>query len=110
MTLACHVEHEVTWVNNTPYKLSIYDDKDRLVTELEPFETRTLGDAKFLWPKRMVVRSEDGRLISRIDLTWDELKAQGYRIVIEEQAVPTPSGDGSSTASPEPSATPAAPG
>jgi len=51
-------------VNNTPYKLWIYDAEDRLVAELEPFETRTLGHAKFLWTDRTFARSEDGRLIS----------------------------------------------
>jgi hypothetical protein len=91
LTVACHVEHEVTWVNNTPYKLSIRDSKDRSVTTLEPFETLTLGDAKFLWTDQTFAFSEDGRLISRIDLTWEQLKAQGYRIVIEEQSVPPPS-------------------
>jgi hypothetical protein len=92
LAVACHEEHEVTWVNNTPYKVRVDDSKGRAVTyTLEPFETRILSHAKFQWTDQMFAFGEDGRLVSRIDLTWQQLKAQGYRVVIEEQSLPPPS-------------------
>jgi hypothetical protein len=83
--LACDPGHDVTYANKTPYMLCLYDAEDRLVAKLEPFETNTGGELEHLWTGRRVARTGDGRVVFSVDLTWDELKAQDYRIVIEEQ-------------------------
>ena len=98
VAIACDRGAEITYVNNTPYELLIYDAKDRFVAELEPFDTNTGGEFKHLWTGRRVAKTRDGRVVFTIDLTWDQLKAQGYRIVIEEQAIPSPTAP---TATPE---------
>ena len=106
----CDPGHNVTYVNRTPYMLWLYDAEDRVVTKLEPFETNTGGEFEHLWTGRRVARTGDGRVVFSVDLTWDELRAQDYRIVIEEQGIPAPMGDGPTAAPSEPSATPIAPG
>lgn len=85
---ACDPGHSVTYVNNTPYRLRIYDAKDRLVAELEPFEMNTGTELEHLWTGRRVAKTQDGRVVFQADLTWEELKAQDWRIVIEEQSSP----------------------
>jgi hypothetical protein len=101
---------EVTYVNNTSHALRMYDGKDRYFADLAPFGSRTFGESRRHWTGGAVAKTADGRVVFSVDLTWDELKAQDYRIVIEEQGVPPPSSDGSTAPSLEPLATRAAPG
>lgn len=86
--VACDPGHSVTYVNNTPHKLWIFDAEDRLVTELEPFEESTGSELEHLWTGRRVAKTADGQVVFRVELTWEELKAQDWRIVIEEQGSP----------------------
>jgi hypothetical protein len=89
--VACDPGHSVTYVNNTPYRLRIYDAKDRLVAELEPFEMNTGSELEHLWTGRRVAKTQDGRVVFQADLTWEELKAQDWRIVVTEDMLsPTP--------------------
>jgi len=75
----------ITYVNATPHTLWIYEGEGDFEFELKPFETRAFSTYKHLWDPPTVAITEDGRVVFSVDLTWDELKAQDYRIVIEEQ-------------------------
>jgi hypothetical protein len=85
---ACDPGHTVTIVNKTPYTLTVFDDDAVMVREVAPFGTTTGPQKKFLWKGRITAKTKDGRVVFQVDLTWDELKAQDWRIVIEEQGSP----------------------
>jgi hypothetical protein len=78
-------EGEITYANSTAYTLWVYDREGDFRFELRPFETRAFSRYVQLWDPPMVAKTEDGRVVFSVDLTWDELKTQDYRIVIEEQ-------------------------
>jgi hypothetical protein len=78
-------EGEITYANRTAYTLWVYDREGDFQFELRSFETRAFSRYVQLWDPPMVAKTEDGRVVFSVDLTWDELKAQDYRIAIEEQ-------------------------
>jgi hypothetical protein len=91
--VACDPGHSVTWVNETGRTVSVFagDDPEDLVTTLSPHSSKELGELKHLWEDVVVVKDEDGSILSRKEITWEELKAQDWRIVItEEMLAPTP--------------------
>jgi hypothetical protein len=55
---------------------------------LAPHATEIFGDFQRFWTGGVVAKSGDGRVVFSAHLTWEELKAQDYRIVIEEQPNP----------------------
>jgi hypothetical protein len=75
----------VKFTNSTPQTLWIYDREGEFQFELVAFESRSFSRYFYVWDPPMVAKTENGRVVSRIDLTRDELKAQGYRIVIQER-------------------------
>jgi hypothetical protein len=83
-----HQGANITYVNGTAHTLRIYEGESDFEFELKPFETRTFSTYKHSWNPPTVARTGDGRVVFSVDLTWDELKAQDYRIVIEEQGGP----------------------
>jgi hypothetical protein len=107
---ACKPGANITYVNNTTHKVRVYKSNHHFVADLNPSQERTFSTYKHLWTGGILAETRNGRVVFSVDLTWDELKAQDYRIVIEEQGVPTPTADESTPPSPEPLATPAAPG
>ena len=83
----------ITWVNNTNRTVVVYldDDFDDTGDQIDPQSSRTLGTIKAVWNDIIVLRNEEGTVLFRQELTWDELKAQGFRFVItEEMIAPTP--------------------
>ena len=88
--LACDPGHTVTWENRTPYRLVVFDEDDVVVSHLEPFETLTVPQKKFLWEGKIAAKTPDGRVVFQVDLTWEELKAQDWRIVITEDMLSPP--------------------
>ncbi len=83
----------ITWVNNTNRTVVVYldDDFDDTGDQIDPQSSRTLGTIKAVWNDIIVLRNEEGTVLFRQELTWDELKAQGFRFEItEEMIAPTP--------------------
>ena len=85
--IGCEYGPDVTWVNQTDENIVIYlsdELSSDLGTHLPPQSTKTefLGDD--LWKGLVVVRDEQGNVLYRQELTWDEFKAIGYRFVITE--------------------------
>ena len=94
---ACEYGPDLTWVNQTDENIVIYlsdELSSDLGTHLPPQSTKTefLGDD--LWKGSVVIRDEQGNVLFRQKLTWDEFKARGFRFVVTEEMlspVPTPS-------------------
>ena len=94
---ACEYGPDLTWVNQTDENIVIYlsdELSSDLGTHLPPQSTKTefLGDD--LWKGSVVIRDEQGNVLFRQKLTWDEFKARGFRFVITREMlspVPLPS-------------------
>jgi hypothetical protein len=82
------VGDEVTYVNNTSRVLRLYDGENRYLTDLAPHASETLSDSERFWTGRVTAKTGDRRVAFKIDLTWAELKAQGYRIEFGKQDQP----------------------
>ena len=98
----------VTWVNQTDQSVVIYlsdeGGSDR-GNPLPPHSTITQAVIKHVWRGMVVIRDEQGNVLFRQKLTWDEFEAQGFRFVITEAMLSPPSP--SPTPTPTPAATPA---
>ena len=95
VAIACDPGAGVTWVNETDQGVVIYLRLDSdLGTHLPPHSTVTEAVIKHVWKNMVVIRDEQGNLLFRQKLSWDELNAQGFRFVITEDmlssASPTP--------------------
>ena len=95
--IACDPGPEITWVNQTDETVVVYlrDEFDRdLGTALPPHSTKMEGVIEGVWNDVVVIRDEQGNLLFRQKLSWDELDARGFRFVITEDmlssASPTP--------------------
>jgi len=83
----------VVWVNETGETALIYlgEQLDDFGAVLPPHSTKTELVTKFVWEDVIVIRDEQGNVLFRQELTWDEFKAQGFRFVITEDMLsPTP--------------------
>ncbi len=90
---ACEPGATVTWVNESDETVDIIagDDAEDFVTTVQPHSSAKLGELKHLWEDIVVIRDVQGTVLFRQELTWDELKAQGFRFEItEEMIAPTP--------------------
>ena len=94
---ACDPGPEITWVNQTDETVVVYlrDEFERdLGTRLPAHSSKTEGVIEAVWNDVVVIRDEQGNMLFRQRLTWDEFKTQGFRFVITEEMlspVPTPS-------------------
>ena len=93
-TVACDPGAGVSWVNESDETVVVYL-RDEFVEELGstvlPRSTKTEAVIKAVWEDVVVIRDEQGNVLFRQELTWDEFKAQGFRFVItEEMLAPTP--------------------
>jgi hypothetical protein len=91
--IACDPVAGATWVNQTDHTVLVYsgDQLDDFDTTLPPHSSKKLAMADFLWDDVVVLRDEQGNVLFRQELTWDEFKAQGFRFVITEDMLsPTP--------------------
>jgi hypothetical protein len=78
-------KREITLENRTPYYVTIYVD-GQVEAVLEPNETETIKDFKFLWVTDRPVEAVDreGRVLYSANLDDDDLERMDYRIVLEE--------------------------
>jgi hypothetical protein len=104
-TFACDPGAGVTWVNQTDQTLVIYLSDEVGSGRGNPFpphSTTKQAVIKHVWKNLVVVRDEQGNVLFRQELTWDEFKAQGFRFVITEDMISPPS----PTPAPSPGITP----
>ncbi len=83
----------ITWVNETDKTVDVYlgEDLDDFDVRLLPRSNMEVGTIKAVWVDFIVLRDEEGTVLFRQELTWDELKAQDFRFEItEEMIAPTP--------------------
>ncbi len=87
----CDPGEEITWSNETDRTVAIYYDEVFSGIDLRPHSSKTLVTIKTVWEDVVVIRDEEGTVLFRQELTWDELKAQDFRFEItEEMIAPTP--------------------
>ncbi len=90
---ACDPGATVTWVNETDETVDIFagDDAEDFVTTLQPHSSTKLGELEHLWEDVVLVKDQNGNVLIREEITWDELEKQGFRFVITEGKLsPTP--------------------
>jgi hypothetical protein len=101
--VACDPVEGITWVNDTDQTLSVFltDDPAGSRRVIQPHSSRELALAEPRWNDLVVIRDEYGKVLARRELTWEELRGQGFRFVITpEMIAPVPS----PTPSPSPGA------
>jgi hypothetical protein len=94
-TVACDPGATITYVNETDRTVLVYTAEDLGPNEydalLGPHSTVEATTLEMHFKDIVIVRDEDGNLLLRKEITWDELKAQDFRFVItEEMLLPTP--------------------
>ncbi len=83
----------ITWVNETDQTVDVYlgDDLDDFDGSLPPHSSTEAATIKAVWEDVVVIRDEEGTVLFRQELTWDELAEQDFRFVITEELLsPTP--------------------
>ncbi len=89
---ACDPGEEITWTNETDRTIAIYYDEVFSGIELRPHSSKTLVTIKMVWEDIIVLRDEEGTVLFRQELTWDELAEQDFRFEITEEmlsSIPT---------------------
>jgi hypothetical protein len=91
----CDPGATITYVNETDKTLVVYTAEDLEPEEydalLQPHSTVRAGTIKMSFKDVVIVRDQNGNILFREEITWDELKAQGFRFVITEDMLsPTP--------------------
>lgn len=90
LALGCDQGAELTWVNETDQNVLIYlgDDLDDFSVSLAP--RSRIEDLTYIvavWQDVVVVRDEQGNILLRKELTWNELKAQDFIFVIRPEDI-----------------------
>ena len=88
--VACDPGHTVTFENRTSHTVTVFRGGARDFV-LKPSEKAGYTILEFAGPMTFEARDESGKVIYSQTLTWEELKAQDWRIVITEDMLsPTP--------------------
>jgi predicted Zn-dependent protease len=100
-------KREITFENRTAYYVRVYVDGEFEVA-LEPNETETIRDLKFLWWTARPVEAVDasGRVLYSANLDDDDLEDLDYRIVIEDAGEESEGDEGAPAARETPRHTP----
>ena len=85
--LACDPGHNVTYENRTASSLTIYVSGARDVS-IKPFAKETSDLLRFPNSKTIEAKDETGAVVFSKTLTWDDLRRQGWKVIITEEAVP----------------------
>ena len=107
--LACDPGATITYVNTTDKRVDVYlgegarpEDFKIVEVTIEPHSAKKVGTIAMVWPGVVVVFDEDGNLVLRRQITWDQLKEQGFRFVItEDMFSPTPAETAPASPSPQ---------
>ncbi len=94
---ACDPGAGITWISETDRTVVVFldDEYDDSGVSVQPHSSRTLATIKAVWNDIIVLRDEEGTVLFRQELTWDEFKAQDFRFEItEEMLSSTPAEDG----------------
>jgi ABC-type uncharacterized transport system auxiliary subunit len=95
--VACDPGATITYINETEQPVDIY-----LGTSPKAFDASVPAHSekkvltiRQVWNDRVIARDEHGAIVSEQHVTWDELKAQHFRVVISATGVlptgtPTP--------------------
>ena len=95
--VACDPGATVTYVNETERRISVYlgegTGPDDFEVAIEPLSMVEVGTIATEWRDVVVIRDEDGNVILRREITWNQLKEEDFLFVITSEAPsPTPVG------------------
>jgi hypothetical protein len=94
-TAGCEPVSTITYVNETDKTILIYIADDADLSEydiiIQPHSTELSGTMNMNFKGVVIGRDEEGNLLFRKRSTWDDLKAQGFRIT-DDMLSPTPTG------------------
>ncbi len=81
---ACDPGAGITWINETDRTVVVFldDEYDDSGVSIQPHSSRTLATIKMVWNDIVVLRDEEGTVLFRQELTWDELAEQDFRFEI----------------------------
>ncbi len=74
----------VTYVNQTGTKISLYHDATtkRSFLTLDARTAKKVSEVRFAWNDQVVARDASGTILFNRRITWDDLKANGWQVVI----------------------------
>jgi hypothetical protein len=92
LTTGCDPGAGVIYVNQTDRNLRFYGDDaaEDFMVELQPHSSVDAAVLEHLWTGLVVVKDTKGRTLLRRELTWEELEAQDFRIVVRPEDIATP--------------------
>jgi len=84
----CDPGAEIIWVNETDETANVYlgESEDDFDVSIQPHRTLRVDTIKAVWEDVVVVRDDAGNIVLRLEITWDQLKEQGFRFVIKDTA------------------------
>jgi len=93
LSVACGGEiHTVTWENGTDQEvfIDIGDDPDDFAVALMPCSSEEQQITRYIWDGIVIVRSSTVDELYRTKVSWNELKAQGFKVAIRPDLLPAP--------------------
>src|SRR6266545_2873657 len=87
---ACDPGAGITWVNQSDQPVNVYlgDRLDDFSVSVAPNSSKEdVATIKHVWKDVVVLRDDQGNVLTRQQLTWDDLEAQGFRFVITEDLI-----------------------
>lgn len=86
--MACDPGATITYVNETNQPVDIYlGHSMKAFDSTIPAHSETkVGTIRQVWRDIVVVRDQQGTVLSEQEMTWNELKAQHFRVVIANTA------------------------
>jgi hypothetical protein len=93
LSVGCAGEiHTVTWENGTDQEvfIDIGDDPDDFAVALMPCSSKEQQITQLIWDGIVIVRSSPVDELYRTKVSWNELKAQGFRVAIRPDLLPPP--------------------
>jgi len=87
VTASCDPGAGITWINETDESVDIYlgDDLDDFGLTVAANSSKELGTIEDVWEDVVIVRDQNGDVLLREDITWDELEAADFRFVIRSE-------------------------
>ena|SRR6266540_6434680 len=86
---ACDPGAGITWVNRTDQPVNVYfgDSLEDFSLSVAPGSSVEAATIEHVWKDLIVLRDDEGNILFRQELTWDDLKARDFQFVITENMI-----------------------
>lgn len=81
VSTGCDPGHRIAYDNQTSQTVTVFRDHTRIAT-LAPSEKKEFSTLEFSGARTFEAREQSGKIIYSEELTWEELKERGWKIVI----------------------------